>query len=45
MKALLEWGIVISSEVEKPSLQTDQRCVVESVERQHQGVVSVEANE
>ena len=38
-------AVVISSEVEKSSLQMDQRCVLESVKRQHQGVVFVEVDE
>ena len=35
------WRIVISSEAEKSSLQTAQRCVLENGKTLHQGIVSV----
>ena len=39
--SLPSWRIVISSEAEKSSLQTAQRCVLENGKTLHQGIVSV----
>ena len=38
--SLPSWRIVISSEAEKSSLQTAQRCVLENGKTLHQGIVS-----
>ena len=40
MESAFPWRIVISSEAEKSSLQTAQRCVLENGKTLHQGIVS-----